>query len=53
MGVQNQPTTRRSSVRLATKKIMKFGSNWDAISKAHEIILAKKLKALILQAPLT
>jgi hypothetical protein len=34
MGVQNQPTTRRSSVRLTAKKIMKFGSNRDAISKA-------------------
>jgi hypothetical protein len=55
MGVQNQPTTRRSSVRLAAKKIMNFESNRDAISKAQEIILAKlnnsaakKLKALIL-----
>jgi hypothetical protein len=38
---QNQPTTRRSSVRLATKKCIKTGSNRDAISKAQEIILAK------------
>jgi hypothetical protein len=38
---QNQPTTRRSSVRLAAKKCIKTGSNRDAISKAQEIILAK------------
>jgi hypothetical protein len=31
---QNQPTTRRSSVRLAAKKCIKTGSNRDAISKA-------------------
>jgi hypothetical protein len=38
---QKQPTTRRSSVRLAAKKCIKPGHNRDAISKAQEIILAK------------
>jgi hypothetical protein len=38
---QKQPTTRRSSVRLAAKKNFKTGTNRDAISKAQEIIRAK------------